>query len=386
MKRCVKSYGAVMNFSFSNMLSSIIPSIFLCLLSCIFVQPAQAHQLSTSYLNLEYSEENYQYKGNWELQISDLEQEITFELDDDKQVSWYEIKNKADVINEFVKKSILFTQNKASCPLVDIGNYRINHYYDEAYLVIPVTYNCSTDSEIRITYNAFFNNDDKHQALININNVNRVFSKEDRSQLLNIKKPSYLTTFTQYTYQGVLHIWMGIDHVLFLITLLLTSVLVRNQDSWEANPTKLAIFKKTAWIITAFTLAHSITLTATALNILSFNSRWVELGIAFSVLLTAFNNVWPLILRLGWITFAFGLLHGMGFASVLKELGLSDNFQLLSVLAFNLGVELGQLAILIVALPLLMLVRNFNWYKKWVMPLGSLAIAAVAVQWCIERF
>ncbi len=375
-----------MNFSFSNMLSSIIPSIFLCLMSCIFVQSAQAHQLSTSYLNLEYSEENYQYKGNWELQISDLEQEITFELDDDKQVSWYEIKNKADVINEFVKKSILFTQNKASCPLVDIGNYRINHYYDEAYLVIPVTYNCSTDSEIRITYNAFFNNDDKHQALININNVNRVFSKEDRSQLLNIKKPSYLTTFTQYTYQGVLHIWMGIDHVLFLITLLLTSVLVRNQDTWEANPTKFAIVKKTAWIITAFTLAHSITLTATALNILSFNSRWVELGIAFSVLLTAFNNVWPLILRLGWITFAFGLLHGMGFASVLKELGLSDNFQLLSVLAFNLGVELGQLAILIVALPLLMLVRNFNWYKKWVMPLGSLAIAAVAVQWCIERF
>jgi hypothetical protein len=252
--------------------------------------------------------------------------------------------------------------------------------------VIPVTYNCSTDSEIRITYNAFFNNDDKHQALININNVNRVFSKANGSQLLDIKKPSYLTTFTQYTYQGVLHIWMGIDHVLFLITLLLTSVLVRNQDTWEANPTKLAIFKKTAWIITAFTLAHSITLTATALNIISFSSRWVELGIAFSVLLTAFNNVWPLILRLGWITFAFGLLHGMGFASVLSELGLSENFQLLSILAFNLGVELGQLAILAVALPLLIWARNFNWYKKWVMPLGSLAIAAVAVQWCIERF
>jgi hypothetical protein len=76
----------------------------------------------------------------------------------------------------------------------------------------------------------------------------------------------------------------------------------------------------------------------------------------------------------------------MGFASVLKELGLSDNFQLLSILAFNLGVELGQLAILIVTLPLLIWARNNIWYKKWAMPISSLIIGAVAIFWCFERF
>ena len=77
----------------------------------------------------------------------------------------------------------------------------------------------------------------------------------------------------------------------------------------EAIASKKHIIKHTAWIVTAFTLAHSLTLTATALNLVSPSSRWVELGIAISVLFAALNNVWPVILRLGWLTFAFGLLH-----------------------------------------------------------------------------
>ena len=162
-------------------------------------------------------------------------------------------------------------------------------------------------------------------------------------------------------------------------------MLVRKNNKWQGIDSKVTIFKHTAWIVTAFTLAHSITLTATAMELVSPNSRWVELGIAISVLFAALNNIWPLVVRLGWVTFAFGLLHGMGFASVLGELGLSSDYQLLSVLAFNLGVEIGQLAILVVALPLLILARNRQWYQKWVMPAGSIAIALIAVQWSIER-
>lgn len=93
-----------------------------------------------------------------------------------------------------------------------------------------------------------------------------------------------------------------------------------------------------------------------------------------------------MIVRLGWITFCFGLLHGMGFASVLGELGLSNKYQLMSILAFNLGVEIGQLVILAICLPLLMLLRNNSWYKKAIMPAGSVIIAIMAIQWSIERF
>ncbi len=137
---------------------------------------------------------------------------------------------------------------------------------------------------------------------------------------------------------------------------------------------------------TAFTLAHSVTLTATALGILNFSSHWVELGIALSVLFAALNNVWPIVLRLGWITFAFGLLHGMGFAGVLGELGLPENQKLLAILAFNVGVEIGQLAILALVLPLLIFLRHTNWYRNWGMQLGSIAIGLMAIQWSVERF
>ena len=115
-------------------------------------------------------------------------------------------------------------------------------------------------------------------------------------------------------------------------------------------------------------------------------SRWVELGIAISVLFAALNNIWPIVLRLAWLTFAFGLLHGMGFAGVLGELGLPADQQLLSILAFNLGVEIGQLAILAILLPVLILLRNTKLYSKGIMPVGSLLIAMMAVQWSIERW
>ena len=351
-----------------------------------FSSQANAHQLSTSYINLKQNKETHQYTGDWQLKISDLEQLIAFDIDGDKQISWAEIKSKTLSINEFVMTNVQMQQDDSQCQLSTIGTYQLDHHYNESYLVVPITFDCLSNASINITYSAFFNIDENHKAIVNINDVNRVLSKNTSKQVFDATESSYLVTFYQYVYQGVLHIWMGIDHVLFLITLLLTSVLTRKKDTWQGTASTISIIKQTAWVITAFTLAHSITLTATALNLINFSSRWVELGIALSVFFAAINNVWPLFLRLGWITFAFGLLHGMGFASVLKELGLSSSYQLLSVVAFNVGVELGQLAILIITLPVLIWARHFVWYRKWAMPAASLIIAAIAIQWCIERF
>jgi hypothetical protein len=111
----------------------------------------------------------------------------------------------------------------------------------------------------------------------------------------------------------------------------------------------------------------------------------VELGIALFILFAALNKIWPLVPRLAWLTFAFSLLQGMGFAGVLGELGLPANQQLLSILAFNLGVESGQLAILAIVLPVLILLRQTKVYSTGLMPVGSLFIALMAMQWIIER-
>jgi hypothetical protein len=167
---------------------------------------------------------------------------------------------------------------------------------------------------------------------------------------------------------------------------LLTSVLVRRQGRWQAEPSVKRIVVNSCWIVTAFTLAHSITLCATALGILQFPSRWVEVGIAASVAFAAFNNVFPFVHRVALLTFCFGLLHGMGFAGVLGELGLPADEKLLTILAFNLGVEIGQMVILTALLPLLILVRKQLWYSRYSLTAVSVVIFLVACQWVIMRW
>lgn len=358
--------------------------------TCILLtSTVYSHQLSTSYLHLnklESASEPYQLTGSWQIQLADLEKEVAFDLNQDGDISWYEITAKRAAIIAFTAKTLSAQlANGESCAFTSDALLQLDSHFNQPYVVVPLSLTCPADNAVTLNYQAFFNLDANHKAIATVNTQTRVFNASNSTQTFDITKSSYLETFTQYVYQGILHIWLGLDHILFLIALLLTCVLVRDGKKWRGITSKVAIFKHTAWIVTAFTLAHSITLTATAMDLLSPNSRWVELGIAVSVLFAALNNIWPFILRLGWITFAFGLLHGMGFASVLSELGLSSDYQLLSVLAFNLGVEVGQLAILAIALPLLVWIRNYQWYHKWVMPVGSLAIAVIALQWSIER-
>jgi len=138
--------------------------------------------------------------------------------------------------------------------------------------------------------------------------------------------------------------------------------------------------------VTAFTVAHSITLTLAALSIVALPSRWVESGIALSVVLAALNNLFPIVANGRWMAaFGFGLLHGFGFAGALQDLGLPTGSLALSLAAFNLGVESGQLAIVLVFLPLAFALRSTWTYRRLVFAGGSVAIAAIASVWLVER-
>ncbi len=140
------------------------------------------------------------------------------------------------------------------------------------------------------------------------------------------------------------------------------------------------------WVVTAFTVAHSITLSLAALQIIELPSRLVESAIAASVVLAAANNLWPVVERRRWlVAFSFGLIHGFGFASVLTELGLPKDALVLSLLGFNLGVEVGQLGIVAIFLPLAYAMRHSVLYKKGVFVGGSLLTMLVALVWLAER-
>jgi HupE / UreJ protein len=155
---------------------------------------------------------------------------------------------------------------------------------------------------------------------------------------------------------------------------------------WQPVDTFGSALAEVVRVVTAFTIAHSLTLTLATLGLIALPSRLVESAVAASVVLAAMNNVWPLVRRHLWLlAFGFGLLHGLGFAGVLLDLGLPRNALAVPLLAFNLGVELGQLAIVALFLPLAFLLRETALFPQLMVRAGSTAIAAVAGVWLIER-
>jgi hypothetical protein len=364
---------------------------------------SHAHQLSTSYLNGRFNDTGV-FSGEWQVRLYDLEQAIGIDADGDGKLRWQELQNRADAVTQYLQYHLQFSRANKTCTTVLESNWQIDSHFNEGYVVLPVRAQCPISGEVTLSYSAFFDIDSQHKLLVSLaseksgrekvviekpnseqNTSPRILSDSSRTLIMNETNGSRFATFKEFVAQGAMHIWIGTDHILFLLSLLLTCALVRRNHAWVANNNLREIVMRTTWIVTAFTLAHSITLTATALHWIQLPSRWVEVGIAISVALTALNNIFPLVLRLGWLTFGFGLLHGMGFAGALGELGLPADQQTLTVLAFNLGVEIGQMAIVLVVLPLLIFLRKFYSYSRYSVTALSVIIFLVAVQWTLER-
>jgi hypothetical protein len=203
---------------------------------------------------------------------------------------------------------------------------------------------------------------------------------------LRLREPSLRAAAADFLRQGVWHIWLGFDHVAFLLALLLPSVLVRGRDSWAVAHDRRRVLGEVLRVVTAFTVAHSVTLVLATLDVVKVPAGLVEPAIAASVLWAAAANLRPGAWGHGWrAAFAFGLLHGFGFAGALRELDLPSRHLGGALLAFNLGVELGQLAIVSVFVPVVFALRAQHWYETYVLRYGSLVIAALAALWLGQR-
>jgi len=272
-----------------------------------------------------------------------------------------------------------------------VTGHEVDHHSDGAYEVLRFAADCdAAPAAIEIGYKLFFDFDAQHKGLLNLEYQGRiqslVFTPERSKQRFVLGEMSALRQFLSYGREGVWHIWIGYDHVLFLVSLLLPAVLLRQRRQWLPA----AHFGDAFWdvfkIVTSFTVAHSITLSLAALGAISLPSRLVESAIAASVVLAALNNLAPVVGGRRWVVaFAFGLIHGFGFASVLAELGLPRDALVLALVGFNVGVEAGQLAIVAAFLPLAYLIRASWFYRRVVLFGGSVAIAAIALLWLAER-
>ena len=193
-----------------------------------------------------------------------------------------------------------------------------------------------------------------------------------------------------YLRLGVAHILTGYDHLSFLMALLLAAGLrtrtTRTTVAEAATPRQAV--RSTVAIVSAFTVAHSLTLVTQVLPPGWLSTRWVEPAIAFSVAYVGFENLVPRPPRGRWLlVFGFGLVHGLGFASVLREIGLPRRGLLLSLLSFNLGVELGQLLVVALALPIVVTCarRAPRAFERWGLQIGSGVIGLFGTIWLVTR-
>jgi hypothetical protein len=235
-----------------------------------------------------------------------------------------------------------------------------------------------------LTYELFFDQDPQHRGLLKLaTGTAVVLSRDARSVPLEGNTAASVIGMVK---SGMTHIWAGLDHLLFLVALLLPSVLRRDGGQWKPLPAFRPAFLDVLKIVTSFTVAHSLTLSLAALGLVQLPSRLVELAIALSVVLAAVNNLKPFLGGDRWlVAFALGLLHGFGFSATLVDLQLSGAQLLWSLLGFNLGVELGQLAVLVVFVPVAFVVRGTVAYRRIALMGGSAAILLVSCVWLAER-
>lgn len=184
---------------------------------------------------------------------------------------------------------------------------------------------------------------------------------------------------------GIDHMKEGTDHLLFLLTLLLPAALIATGGRWaKAGSTRYSLIRILR-IVTAFTIGHSITLLIGATGLIHFPGRAIEILIAVSILVSAVHAIKPIFpVKEIYIAAGFGLIHGMAFAATLVNLDLDAGRTVLSILGFNVGIELMQLFVIAITMPWLIIFSSSSFYN-WVRITGALFAGIAAIAWIIER-
>src|SRR5579863_2031473 len=362
----------------------IMAALALLLLSPL----AQAHIASNGFVVVQV--QGQQLRGSIELAVRDVELAIGVDANHDGKVTWGELRAAAPQLMQYVAQHLSIGAQDSSCA-ISFQALQVNERVDGNYAWLPFTARCPLAAQqLSIRYRLMDDIDPSHRGLLTLTDgvaaQTAVLGGNAAPALFNLDAPSRWRAFVEYLQAGIWHIWSGIDHLLFLLSLLLPAVLLRRDHRWQAVPQAAPAFINILKVVTAFTLAHSITLSLAAFDIIHLPTRLTESAIAASIILGALNNVFPVVTEARWrIAFAFGLLHGFGFAAVLSEMGLPQGARLVSLVSFNLGVEAGQLAVVLAVMPLAYVLRGTHLYRRGLMPWGSTAIAGVALVWLVQR-
>jgi hypothetical protein len=356
---------------------------------------ALAHKSSDSYLLVDAAPGKTTVR--WDIALRDLDIALDLDADGDGKLTWGEVKAAWPRIEAYARPRLSI----AGCALQPVGR-ALERRNDGAYAVLNLTSDCALPAAPSIAYSLFVEVDPTHRGIARIQRPGEPLSLRvlDPSQSAaagavaasaasgasGAAAPPTASSRWQFLAEGIHHILGGYDHVLFLLCLLLPAVMRRDGERWRPVDRLSQAILPVVGIVTAFTVAHSITLALAALKLVSLPSSFIEPAIAVTIVLAAMDNIWPVFpVRRVVVTFFFGLIHGFGFASVLAELELPTADFAWALLQFNLGLEAGQLMIVVGATAVLFALRRSKAYRPIVIRGGSLLAMAIAGLWFVER-
>ncbi len=357
-------------------------------LAMALVSQAHAHIASNGFLVARI--DGARVTGSIEVSVRDAALAVAVDANGDGKVTWGELRAAEASLVDYMGEHFSLATATRSCQIT-FQALQINDRVDGNYASFPFVARCPEDIHgLTIRYDLMADIDPSHRGLLTLSAGDHVqtavLGGSSAPATFSVFAPTPSRAFLEYFRAGVLHILSGIDHLLFLLSLLLPAVLFREGKQWQPVPQARGAVMSILKVVTAFTLAHSITLTLAALDVVRLPSRLTESVIAASIIVAALNNIFPLVTESrARIAFAFGLLHGFGFASVLTDMGLPQGARLISLLAFNLGIETGQLAVVLAVMPVVYWLRSGVFYRRAVMPFGSAAIAVLALVWFVQR-
>ncbi|MEL7249563.1 MAG: HupE/UreJ family protein [Bacteroidota bacterium] len=379
---------------------------------CVSPSVLEAHAPDQSYMYMRIYGEGI--GGRFEVTAKDLNRSLNLNLPD--RMTMADIEPHIPMIQAYLDRISGFSVGGDDFQLTfeDVKILKL----DEMEYFVKFNFTLPEVSEVpevlKVRYEGFFDTNPQHKGILVqeynwkagiVNNealISLIFDPGNTVQDLDLKDASVWKGFWALVKLGMWHIWIGLDHILFIIALILPAVVRRRETLADMSlvDTNVAANYHNSWlpvarfgpafwyilkIVTFFTIAHSVTLALAALDVINLSSRFVESTIAISIALAAVHNITPIFKGREWlIALVFGLFHGFGFASVLGEKGLSGDYMVLSLLGFNVGVELGQVAIICLAFPVLFLLRKTIAYPK-IITYGSVLLILISLYWFIER-
>ena len=358
----------------------------LLIAACAALGPlgASAHKASDAYL--QFDTDGQRTTLRWDVALRDLDVVLDLDADGNRELTWGEVRRAWPRIDALLLKSI-------AAPGCDwqVGEHSLEARVDGAYAAVRFSAPCSVTPQTALQYSLMAGVDPTHRGIAR-------FVVDGQPAVLHMLLPAPISPAAaaapapdahrpgSLIGEGVHHILTGYDHVLFLLCLLLPAVLRREAGRWQAVAGWRSALMPVVKTVTLFTLAHSVTLALAALKIVSLSPRFIEPAIAVTIMLAALDNLWPLAGdRRALITFLFGLIHGFGFAGVLGELQLPTAAFGWALFQFNLGIEVGQLSLVLLVVPLLFALRRRRLYVPGVMVGGSCVAIALALVWLVER-